>query len=188
MYLIAGLGNPGRDYINTRHNIGFEAIDFLASFYDIKLNKIKHKAIVGEGIILNEKVMLAKPQTYMNLSGESLRELVSFYKIPIENLIVIYDDIALATGKIRIRQKGSDGGHNGMKSIIYQLATQDFPRIRIGVGAPSYDTADHVLGRFTKEEIPVMIQTVRELEGIIPLIIKSGIPAAMNKYNGNREL
>ena len=154
MYLIAGLGNPDKKYEATRHNIGFETIDLLAHKEGIRLTKLKHKAVCGDGIICGEKVIIAKPQTYMNLSGESIRDIVKFYKIPVQNVIVVCDDINLEIGRLRIRPKGSDGGHNGLKSIIYQLASDDFVRIRMGVGAPKgehYDLADYVLGKFSKE-------------------------------------
>ena len=136
MYLIAGLGNPGREYVGTRHNIGFEAADALCSKFDIKFNKEKFRAVFGSGTIAGEKVIVAKPQTYMNLSGESIRELAEWYKIDSENIIIMYDDISLPVGKLRIREKGSAGGHNGIKNIIYQLKTDVFPRIKIGMGMP----------------------------------------------------
>ena len=136
MYLIAGLGNPGTKFEMTRHNIGFHTIDYIADKTGIKVKKLKFKALFGEGEINGEKVLLVKPQTYMNLSGESLIDFVRFYKIPVSNVIVISDDIALPTGRIRIRQKGSAGGHNGLKSIIYMLGSDEFCRVRIGVGAP----------------------------------------------------
>ena len=135
MYIIAGLGNPSKEYKNTRHNIGFDVIDVIADKHNIDVSTIKHKALVGKGMIGAEKVILVKPQTYMNLSGDSIREFVSFFKIPPENVIVICDDINLDVGNIRIKQKGSDGGHNGLKSIIYQLSSDQFPRIKMGVGS-----------------------------------------------------
>ena len=153
MYLIAGLGNPGREYVGTRHNIGFEAADALCSKFDIKFNKEKFRAVFGSGTIAGEKVIVAKPQTYMNLSGESIRELAEWYKIDSENIIIMYDDISLPVGKLRIREKGSAGGHNGIKNIIYQLKTDVFPRIKIGMGMPQnpeYDIKDYVFGHFSK--------------------------------------
>ena len=138
MYIIAGLGNPGREYDMTRHNIGFEVIDYLAEQYNVKVNKLKFKSLYGETNLGGEKVYLVKPQTYMNLSGEAIREFCAFYKIPSENVIIINDDISLEAGKVRIRRKGSAGGHNGLKSIIYQLGTDEFPRIKMGVGAPKH--------------------------------------------------
>ena len=187
MYIIAGLGNPGRDYVSTRHNIGFEAADAIAAKYDIKFNKEKFRAVFGEGIIGGEKVILAKPQTYMNLSGESIREIRDWYKIPNEHIIIIYDDISLPLGKLRLRGKGSAGGHNGMKSIIYQLGTDVFPRIKIGVGAPTepdYDLADFVLGRFSKAETEVLIQTVIKAADAVESIITVGVEKTMSKFNG----
>ena len=135
MFVVAGLGNPGRKYEKTRHNMGFWAVDRLAEKNDIKIKKIKHKALIGDGIISGEKVLLVKPQTYMNLSGESLREIVDYYNVDLSRLLVIYDDFDIEAGSLRIRKKGSAGSHNGMKSIINQLGSQDFPRIRVGIGA-----------------------------------------------------
>ena len=187
MYVILGIGNPGKKYEGTRHNIGFIAMDYLENKSGIKINKIKHKALIGEGNICGEKVVLVKPQTYVNLSGESLREICAFYKIPPENVIVIHDDVSLDVGKVRIRKKGSDGGHNGIKSIIYQLKSDAFTRIKIGVGgAPEhYDLADWVLGKFTKEEISHLSKAVDDIVDVaIPMIIKNGADAAMNSFNG----
>ena len=186
MYLVAGLGNPGKQYEMTRHNIGFHAIDYIADNSGIKVKKLKNKAIYGEGTIGGEKVLLVKPQTYMNLSGESLSEFVKFYKIPIENVIVISDDISLEVGRIRVRPKGSAGGHNGLKSIIGMLGGDNFARVRIGVGAPThedYDLADFVLGRFTKEEIPVLEDAIIKADKAVAEIIARGTESAMNKFN-----
>ena len=187
MYVIVGLGNPGREYADTKHNVGFMVIDKLADQYNIDVTKFKHKAFVGDGIISGKKVMLVKPQTYMNLSGDSVGEMAQFYKIPPENIIVINDDISLDVGRIRVRPKGSAGGHNGLKSIIYRLNSDTFPRVKMGVGAPKhedYDLADFVLGRFTKEEIPVMEDAIVKAEKAVAEIIKNGVQSAMNKYNG----
>lgn len=186
MYIIAGLGNPGRQYDMTRHNIGFEVIDYIADQYNIKVNKLKFKSLFGEMKIAGERVFLIKPQTYMNLSGEALREFSAFYKIPPGNIIVINDDISLQAGRIRIRRKGSAGGHNGLKSIIYQLQTDEFVRIKMGVGAPrheDYDLADYVLGRFSKEEIPVLEQAIIRASKAAEEIINEGVDSAMNQYN-----
>ncbi len=186
MYLMVGLGNPGKQYDMTRHNIGFEVIDYIAYKYNIKVNKLKFKAVYGEMSIDGEKVYLVKPQTYMNLSGESVREFCAFYKIPPENVIVIFDDISLEPGRIRLRAKGSDGGHNGIKSIIYQLGSDKFPRIKLGVGAPphkEYDLADFVLGRFAKDDIPVMEETIQKSAQAAVMIIQQGMERAMNMYN-----
>lgn len=184
MYIIAGLGNPGKEYETTRHNIGFETIDYIAEKYNIKVNKLKFKSLYGETNIGGEKVFLIKPQTYMNLSGEALREFSAFYKIPPEKIIVINDDISLETGRIRIRRKGSAGGHNGLKSIIYQLNSDSFPRIKIGVGENEKgDLADYVLGRFKKEEIKVMEEAIIRAADACAEIVKNGIDSAMNKYS-----
>lgn len=187
MYLVIGLGNPGKQYDMTRHNIGFHTIDYIAGEYNVKVNKLKYKALYGESEINGEKVYLIKPQTYMNLSGESIIDFVNFFKIPIENVIVISDDINIDTGRLRIRPKGSAGGHNGLKSIIYMLQSDEFPRIRMGVGAPKhedYELADFVLGRFTKDEIPVMEDAIKRAKSAVEEIIKRGPQSAMNKYNG----
>ncbi len=186
MYLIAGLGNPGKQYDMTRHNIGFHAIDYIADELGIKIKKLKYKAIYGECEINGEKVLLVKPQTYMNLSGESISEFVKFFKIPTENIIIISDDISLETGRIRIRKKGSAGGHNGLKNIIYMLNSEEFNRVRIGVGAPShpdYDLKDFVLGRFTKDEIPVLEESIIKAYKASKEIIARGADSAMNKFN-----
>ncbi len=186
MYLITGLGNPGRQYEMTRHNIGFHTIDYIAEQKNVKVNKLKHKALYGETEIGGEKAYLIKPQTYMNLSGESIIEFAKFYKVPPENIIVISDDISLDTGRIRVRKKGSAGGHNGLKSIIYQLGSDNFPRVKMGVGSPKhedYDLADFVLGRFTKDEIPVMEEAIIKASKAVEEIIRNGAEAAMNKYN-----
>ncbi len=187
MYLIAGLGNPEKKYEATRHNIGFETVDLLSHKLNIGITKLKHKALFGEGFIGGEKVIIAKPQTYMNLSGESIRDIAAFYKIPVENVIIICDDINLELGRIRIRPKGSDGGHNGLKSIIYQLADDNFVRIRMGVGAPKgehYNLADYVLGKFSKEEIEILTDTANRVVEAVECIIKNDVSTAMNRYNG----
>ena len=187
MYLIVGLGNPGKEYINTRHNVGFEAVDAFCSKHDIKLNKEKFRAILGEGRIGTERIIVAKPQTYMNLSGESVREIADWYKIDDENIIIIYDDISLPTGFLRIREKGSAGGHNGIKNIIYQLGSDVFPRIKIGVGKPEnpdYDVKDYVLGKFSREETDTLIKTVVRAVSAAEEIILADAKSAMNKYNG----
>ena len=187
MKIIAGLGNPTKEYEGTRHNIGFSVIDKLADKYNISMNEKKHKAICGKGMIEGEKVILLKPQTYMNLSGESVVDAVNFYKVdPEEDVIIIYDDIDLDVGKLRIRAKGSAGGHNGMKNIIAHLGTQVFPRIRVGVGAKpkDWDLADYVLGRFPKEELPE-IEAGRETAcEAVKIIVSQGAGAAMNRING----
>lgn len=189
MFLIVGLGNPGTKYAETRHNVGFDAIDYLAAQYNIKITKLKNKALIGDGIIQGNKVVLAKPQTFMNLSGESVYELSRYYKIKPENIIVIYDDINLPVGSIRIREKGSDGGHNGMKSIIYMINTIEFPRVRIGVGLPDnkdYDLADYVLSRFSKEEKQEIISAINTCPDAICTIMQAGAQIAASKFNNKR--
>ncbi|MBQ3427039.1 MAG: aminoacyl-tRNA hydrolase [Clostridia bacterium] len=186
MYIIAGLGNPGKNYEMTRHNIGFHTIDYIANELGVQVKKLKHRALYGEAVINGERVLLIKPQTFMNNSGESIAEFARFYKVPVENVIIISDDVALEAGRIRVRGKGSAGGHNGLKSIIYHLNSDQFPRIRIGVGAPKhedYDLADYVLGRFSKDEIPLFEDTIRKVYGAVGEIISHGYESAMNKYN-----
>ncbi|MCD5415117.1 MAG: aminoacyl-tRNA hydrolase [Clostridiales bacterium] len=185
MYVVVGLGNPGKKYEDTRHNVGFQTIDLLAARNNIKVKKIKFKALYGEGIIASQKVILVKPQTFMNLSGQSLREVIQFYKIDMDRLIVVYDDVDVKTGLIRIRTKGSAGTHNGMKSIIYQLQDDLFPRIRIGIGRPeNVDLSNFVLSKFTKEEIPLIREAIDRATLTIETIIQENIEEAMNKYNG----
>lgn len=186
MYAIIGLGNPGSKYEGTRHNVGFDMIDHIANSYQIRIKQLKFKSLFGEGIIQGEKVLLIKPQTFMNLSGESVREIKKYYKLPDENIIVIYDDVSLDVGRIRIRPKGSDGGHNGMKSIIYQLNTDVFPRIRIGIGArpAQMDLANYVLGHFTSDEQKILAETQKRVEHVLPLLMKFGVSYAMNEVNG----
>ena len=185
MFVIVGLGNPGRKYQNTRHNLGFITLDRLAEKHNIKVSKIAFKALVGEGSINNQKILLVKPQTYMNLSGESVREVLSYYKVDTENLIIIYDDIDIETGKLRIRKKGSAGSHNGMKSVIYQIKSEDFPRIRIGIGGHrKMSLRDFVTGGFSKEEKPLLEDAVERGVVAVESIIIKGIDEAMNKHNG----
>ena len=190
MFLIAGLGNPGRQYEKTRHNMGFDVIDEIIDRCRIPQGGIAHKAMYGKGIIAGEKVMLAKPLTYMNLSGESIREFVNYYKIdPETELIVIYDDIDLEPGQIRIRKKGSAGGHNGIKNIIACLGTQVFPRIRVGVGEkPSrYDLADYVLGHFSKAERELMDEGYDNAVSAVGMIISGRIGDAMSEFNRKKK-
>ena len=184
MFLIVGLGNPGKEYDGTRHNIGFAAVDYIADKYNIELNRIKFKGVFGEGFIEGKKVILLKPTTYMNLSGESIREVINFYKISNEEVIVIYDDISLEVGRLRIREKGSHGGHNGIKSIIANLGTDVFPRVKIGVGAPKGNLVSHVLGKFSKDEIEVLRETIKASSDAVSIIMKADIKEAMNKLNG----
>ena len=185
-YLIVGLGNPGKQYENTRHNAGFICIDILADKYGIKINKLKFKSLMGEGRIEGRRCLLLKPQTFMNLSGEAVRDAVEFYKIPAENVIVICDDISLEPGKMRIRRKGSAGGQNGMKNIIYHLKSDNFPRIKIGIGAkpnPDYDLADWVLSRFTQSEAKLIKQVADDTVSAIEYMVKDDIDKAMSNYN-----
>ncbi len=185
MHIIVGLGNPTDKYQATRHNIGWDAITRISDDYGISLDMKKHKAICGKGSIAGEKVVLAKPITYMNLSGESVRELMDFYKVTPEEVIVIYDDISLEVGQLRLRTKGSAGGHNGIKSIISHMGTDEFPRIKIGVGdkPKGWDLADYVLGRFAPEEQETMRQTLKDTSDAVKTILTDGIDAAMNQYN-----
>ena len=185
MYLIAGLGNPTKEYDKTRHNVGFSVIDVLADRYRIDINEKKHKALCGRGVIEGQKVLLLKPQTFMNLSGESIRAAADYYKIEPEEMIVIYDDISLDVGQLRIRKKGSAGGHNGIKNIIAHLGTQVFPRIKVGVGEKpkNYDLADYVLGHFSKAERAQMEEGDDRATEAVRLILAGEIDAAMNQYN-----
>lgn len=188
MYVIAGLGNPGRQYERTRHNMGFMVADVFAAAHDIDVRRIRHKALVGEGRIGDEKVIVVKPQTYMNLSGESLREVVNYYDVPMENLIVVYDDMDLDTGTLRIRKKGSSGSHNGMKSVIYQLQSDEFPRVRIGIGTPPEDDwKDYVTGQVTEKEAEVLTETIKKAAEALECIITEGIDIAMNRFNTGRK-
>ena len=184
MFLIVGLGNPGREYEYTRHNIGFAAIDIIAEKYNIDVNRTKFKGEYGEGFINGNKVILLKPYTFMNLSGESVREAIDFYKLTEEEVLIIYDDISLEVGRLRIRQKGSAGGHNGIKSIINHIGTDVFTRIKIGVGAPKGDLVNHVLGKFSKEEVNILKQTLDVVAKATEDIIANGAKDAMNKFNG----
>lgn len=188
MYLIVGLGNPGKEYAGTRHNVGFDAIDFLAYKNDVKLNKLKFNAVFGEYNINGEKVLLFKPVTYMNLSGNAVVEAVRFYKIPVENIIVIYDDIDISLGSLRIRPHGSSGTHNGMKSLIYQLQSDKFKRIRIGIGKsknPNLSLADYVLQKFDSDERTTVNETIQNAGLAAEDIIRSGLNHAMENYNKN---
>lgn len=185
MYIIAGLGNPGKKYEGTRHNVGFHTIDYLSDAFHIPVKKLKFKALIGEGTIGSERVVLVKPQTFMNLSGQSVMELVQFYKITPEQLIVVYDDVDVKVGSLRIREKGSAGSHNGMKNIIYLLKRDDFPRIRIGVGKPEeMDLADYVLSRFSQEELPLVREVIQRAAKAVESLITEDIQLSMNKYNG----
>ncbi|MFU0824392.1 aminoacyl-tRNA hydrolase [Clostridium sp.] len=185
MFLIVGLGNPGKEYEHTRHNVGFDIIDLISERYNIEINRKKFKGVYGDGKINGERVFLLKPETYMNLSGESVREISDFYKIPNENIIIIYDDISLEVGRLRIREKGSAGGHNGIKSIIANLGGDVFPRIKVGVGQPKReDLVSFVLGRFSDDDRKVLEKVFEVASAAVEVIIKEGTMEAMNKYNG----
>lgn len=185
MYIIAGLGNPTREYEKTRHNVGFEVIDILSDKLSAPVREKKHKAFCGAGRIGSEKVLLAKPQTFMNLSGESIRAMADYYKVEADHIIIICDDINLAEGQLRIRTKGSAGGHNGLKNIINHLGTQEYPRIRVGVGQKptDMDLADYVLGRFPKAQEEMMVQAYEDAANAACLMITDGVSAAMNHFN-----
>ena len=187
MFIIVGLGNPTRQYEGTKHNVGFDTIDYLIDEYQIPSSGAGHKALFGKGMIAGQKVIVAKPMTYMNLSGESVRELVNYYKVdPESELIVVYDDISLAPGQIRIRKKGSAGGHNGIKNIIAHLGTQEFPRIKIGTGAPSGGGAemiDWVIGVPSQAERKILVESFETAIKAAEDIIENGCQKAMNDYN-----
>lgn len=184
MFLIVGLGNPGKEYENTRHNVGFQVIDNIAKEYNISINRQKFKGVYGEGFINGKKVIILKPTTYMNLSGESVREVVDFYNLRSDEIIVIYDDISLEIGKFRIRDKGSAGGHNGIKSIIAHLGGDVFPRIKVGIGQPDVDLVKYVLGRFTKDEMKTLSESIEASTKATEEIINNDVSSAMNQFNG----
>lgn len=189
MYIIAGLGNPDKKYEHTRHNVGFDVIDVLAQKYNVELTDKKHRALCGSGYIAGQKVLLVKPQTYMNLSGESIQAILNFYKLDAEQeLLVIYDDISLAPGRIRVRAKGSAGGHNGIKNIIAQTGTQNFARIKVGVGEKpeGWDLVDHVLGHFSKEERALVEDSFSDAVEAAELILQDQLNEAMNRFNGKK--
>ena len=185
MKIIAGLGNPGLKYAGSRHNMGFSVLTELADRYDVSVNRAECKSLTGRTIIKGEKVLLAMPQTYMNLSGEAVSQLLNYYKCTAEDLIVIYDDIDLDVGNVRIRAKGSAGGHNGMKNIIQLIGTEEFCRIKLGVGhkPEGWDLADYVLGRFPEDELPTVRDAVKTAASAVDEIIENGIASAMNKYS-----
>lgn len=185
-YMIVGLGNPGKQYETTRHNAGFICLDLLSEKYNIKVNKLKFKSLMGDGRINGKRCLFLKPQTFMNLSGEAVRDAAEFYKIPPENIIVICDDISLEPGKMRIRRKGSDGGQRGMRNIIYHLKSDNFPRIKVGVGAkpnPEYDLADWVISHFTKDEAKLIKEVADKVIGAVEYMVDGKIDKAMSDYN-----
>ncbi|HQA05453.1 MAG TPA: aminoacyl-tRNA hydrolase [Clostridiales bacterium] len=186
-YIIAGLGNPGRDYEKTRHNAGFMFADALAEKHNAVFKPSKFKADTADAMINGVRCILVKPMTYMNNSGEAIRDIANFYKIPSEKVIVVYDDTALPTGKLRIRRKGSDGGHNGIKSIIYHLNSDQFPRIKIGIGSkphPDFDLKDYVLSVFTKEDLELILPCIDRALEAINIMVTGDIDMAMSKYSG----
>lgn len=184
-FLIVGLGNPGRQYENTRHNAGFITLDVIAEKAGVRVDRIKFKGLCGEGMLGGKKVLFLKPSTFMNLSGQSVQEAMSFYKLPPEKVLVIFDDISLDPGKLRIRRKGSDGGHNGIKNIIYLSGKDTFPRIKMGVGKkpnPGWDLADWVLSRFTEDEQKALLDAAGKAASAAELIVQGNIDKAMNLY------
>lgn len=185
MYLIVGLGNPEEEYSNTRHNMGFDTVNKLAKQYNIEINKNKFKALYGNGIIEGEKVIVLKPQTYMNLSGESIKEAIDFYKIDNDNIIIVYDDIDIKPGIIKLRKTGGPGTHNGMKSVIQNMKIKEFPRVRVGIGMPEYknDLINYVIGKIPEDEKEILDKSTTIAKDAIVEIIKSGIDIAMNKFN-----
>ena len=185
-FMIVGLGNPGKQYENTRHNAGFLAVDTIAQKHHTDIKRIKFKGLVGECSLGGKKALLLKPSTFMNLSGQSVREAMQFYKLPPEKVLVIFDDINLEPGKLRIRRKGSDGGHNGMKNIIYLSGSDQFPRIKLGVGKkphPDYNLADWVLSRFTNDEMKTLKTVSENVTDAVELLLSGAPDKAMNRYN-----
>ena len=185
-FMVVGLGNPGKDYEFTRHNAGFLTLDHIAVEADADIKKLKYKALIGDKVFSVHRCLLVKPQTFMNNSGEAVREISQFYKIPPEKIIVIFDDISLPCGKLRIRRKGTDGGHNGIKSIIYHLNSDNFPRIKVGVGAkphPDYNLADWVLSTFKKDELEELKKAITKATEVLPFMLDGEIDKAMNKAN-----
>ena len=184
MFIIAGLGNPDKQYEGTRHNVGFDVIDRIAEKYNISVDTKKHRALIGKGVIEGQKVILAKPQTYMNNSGESVAAVMQFFKIPVEDLLVIYDDMDMPTGKLRLREKGSAGGHNGIKSIIAHVGTQNFKRIRVGISKNKlYSVVDWVLGHYSKEEEKLISEGAKHAAEAVLCYLDDGFNKAMNKFN-----
>lgn len=185
MYLIVGLGNPEEDYSKTRHNMGFDVINKIATKYEIEMTRTKYNGIYGNGIIEGEKVILLKPQTFMNFSGQCIKPFLDFYKIPIENLLIIYDDMDVEEGKIKIRRKGGPGTHNGAKSVVHELVSEDFPRIRVGIGRPieEYDPINYVIGKVDDQTYQKLEKGIEKAAQAIPNYIQYGIEKVMNLYN-----
>jgi PTH1 family peptidyl-tRNA hydrolase len=186
MYIIVGLGNPGREYENTKHNIGFITVDQLAARHGISVSRLKHRALTGDGRIGGKKVLLVKPQTYMNASGESVAAIAAYFDVDISEIIVIYDDVDIPMGSLRIRKSGSAGSHNGMRDIIYQLNADGFPRVRLGIGGDRgrIPLRDYVLGGFSRADVPLMEQTVLRAADAVEAMLSEGVDFAMNRYNG----
>ena len=185
-YLIVGLGNPGRQYESTRHNAGFICLDYIAGELGVKVNRVRFKSTAGEATIAGKRCLLLKPSTFMNLSGQAVAEAMRFYKIPPEHTIILFDDISLDVGAMRIRRKGSDGGQNGMKNIIYLSGSEDFPRVKIGIGHkphPDYDLKDWVLSRFTEQDAKCIKEILPNVKDAVELIVSGRIDEAMNRYN-----
>jgi PTH1 family peptidyl-tRNA hydrolase len=184
-YLIVGLGNPGRQYAGNRHNVGFQSVDYIARLYDIPLNRRRFRATFGEGAIIGKRVVLAQPQTFMNESGHAVAPLVRWFRVPLDHLIVIYDDLDLELGQVRIRPEGSSGGHNGLKSIIAMLKSQAFGRVRIGIGRPTVgDPADYVLNDFGRDQEPVIVAAYQRVDEVLRALLEKDVHEAMNLYNG----
>ena len=183
MFVIVGLGNPGREYANTRHNAGYMALDILADRFNIDIARHNFRSVYGEGRIGTEKVVLAKPETFMNNSGFAVRDLVNWYKVPDDHIIVVYDDADIPVGTLRLREKGSAGTHNGMKSIVYQLGFDDFPRVRVGIGGAQHGMIGHVLGPFSDEEKPLVKQALADAATALELIVKGDIKEAQARFN-----
>lgn len=190
IFVVVGLGNPGKQYEQTKHNVGFLVIDKLAEKYQIPMTKFQYKAFVGSGTIKNKKVFLVKPQTFMNLSGESVREIVNFYKVPQERFVVIYDDTSLPMGQIRLREKGSHGGHNGIRNIIQLMGTDVFGRIKVGIGEKpnGWDLADYVLAKFEQNDLPLMENGMDKATEAVEWILSRGMQDAMNRMNQRQKL
>ena len=185
MYLIVGLGNPEPEYSKTRHNMGFDVVNQIADKYQIELTRTKFNGIYGSGEIEKQKVILLKPQTFMNLSGECIKPFVDFYKIPLKNVLEIYDDMDISIGSIKLRKKGGPGTHNGAKSVVHELASEEFPRIRVGIGKPidEYDAIDYVIGKIDEETYSKLEEGIKKGAQAVTEFIKNGIDTAMNKFN-----
>ena len=188
MKLIVGLGNPGKKYEHTRHNMGFDAIDLLSDLSQIDVDKEVFHGLMGRGNVFDEDIMLFKPTTFMNLSGTAVREVVNYFKVPLEDVIIIFDDMALAPGKIRLRPDGSSGGHKGMQNIIDNLHSENIKRIRVGIGEPTYDTIDYVLSKPLKEERELIDKAIESAANAIKEYLKNNFDIAMTKYNHKEEM